>query len=160
MPTLSDLIDRLSITIQKTIFIPERRAEYEQETADLMHDIDLLLAEQRDKGHVIGAELVHLTQVVMLANRYVWENEAWARAAMFDESIPLEVRYKRLVGTHSINGVRNTAKNKISALFGGRRDYKIDCFAAELIDVLGNWNIFDQEAPDDGNGHGNEATAR
>jgi len=36
-----------------------------------------------------------------------------------------------------LNGVRNTAKNKIQEVVGGRKDYKIDCLAAEFQ----NWGI-------------------
>jgi succinate dehydrogenase/fumarate reductase cytochrome b subunit len=34
--------------------------------------------------------------------------------------------------THGLNGIRNAAKNKIQEIAGGRKDYKIDCLAAEF----------------------------
>jgi hypothetical protein len=141
LPTLADLVDRLSITLQKMIFIPERREEYEAETTALMHDIDIVISEH--KATPIGAKEVRAILVIMLANRYIWENEAAARAAA-DGNLPLETKYHRLKSTHSINGVRNSAKNVLSAVDQGRHDYKIDCFAAELVEELGNWNVFGQ----------------
>ena len=39
--------------------------------------------------------------------------------------------------THGLNGIRNTAKNKIQELNGGRKDYKIDCLAA----VFKEWEV-------------------
>jgi len=39
--------------------------------------------------------------------------------------------------THGLNGIRNVAKNKIQEIMGGRKDYKIDCLAAEFKD----WDI-------------------
>ena len=45
--------------------------------------------------------------------------------------------------THSINGVRNTAKNVISNELGERIDLKTDCLAAELKSDLQNWDIFE-----------------
>ena len=39
--------------------------------------------------------------------------------------------------THGLNGIRNTAKNRIQEVVGGRKDYKIDCLAAEFKD----WDI-------------------
>ena len=33
--------------------------------------------------------------------------------------------------THGLNGIRNTAINKIMEVVGGRKDYKVDCIAAE-----------------------------
>ena len=36
--------------------------------------------------------------------------------------------------THGLNGIRNTVKNKIQELDGGRKDYKIDCIVSEFKD--------------------------
>ena len=43
LPTLSELIDRLSIAQLKEVFIPDHKEEYSQEIKDILHDIDLLL---------------------------------------------------------------------------------------------------------------------
>ena len=71
----------------------------------------------------------------MLTNRYIWENESKCRNG---DSQDLEL----LKLTHSINGVRNTAKNTISKELGERVDLKIDCLAAELKSDLQNWDVF------------------
>jgi hypothetical protein len=42
--------------------------------------------------------------------------------------------------THGLNGIRNTAKNKIQEVAGGRKDYKIDCLAAEFKEWEISWN--------------------
>lgn len=141
LPTFADLVDRLSITIQKMIFIPEKRAEYEAESALIMHDIDLILAQNPIKS----AEVVRAIQTNMLANRYIWEKEAAARLDN-DGDLPVEEKYARLKATHSINGVRNSAKNAMAVIDSGRHDYKIDCFASELVAELGDWNILGKGA--------------
>ena len=41
LPTLSELIDRLSIAQLKEVFIQEHKEEYAQEIKDIMHDINL-----------------------------------------------------------------------------------------------------------------------
>ena len=42
--------------------------------------------------------------------------------------------------THGLNGIRNTAKNIIQdQAGGGRKDYKIDCIAAEFKDWEVSW---------------------
>ena len=41
--------------------------------------------------------------------------------------------------THGLNGIRNTAKNKIQEVVGGRKDYKIDCLAADFKDWEISW---------------------
>ena len=45
--------------------------------------------------------------------------------------------------THGLNGVRNTAKNKIQEVVGGRKDYKLDCLAAEFRNWGISWNKTD-----------------
>lgn len=130
LPTLSDLVDRLSIVQLKAIFIPERAKEYASERALIEHDIDMIL-----RGKSITAAHVHAMLVIMLANRFIWENESKARAGGSEQD-------KLLKLTHSINGVRNAAKNELADLDGGRKDYKIDSLAADLPPEFGNWKIF------------------
>ena len=45
LPTLSELIDRLSIVQLKEVFISEHKKEYAKEIADIVHDINLVLKE-------------------------------------------------------------------------------------------------------------------
>ena len=132
LPTLADLVDRLAIIQLKAIFIPEHRKEYDQERADIEHDIDLILRQSKKR---IGAREIHAILMLMLTNRFIWENESKARAGGPEQD-------KLLKLTHSINGVRNTARNELSMAFGGRKDYKVDCFAAELVKDFGNWQVF------------------
>jgi hypothetical protein len=135
LPTFADLVDRLCITQQKAIFIPERRAEYVSEMSLILYDIELILV---NGSKPITAQDVRAMLVLMLSNRFIWENESRARLGGSDQD-------KLLKLTHSINGVRNQAKNELAHIDGGRKDYKIDCFAAELIEDFGNWNVFGVE---------------
>jgi len=130
LPTLSDLVDRLAISQLKAIFIPGARQAYMDEMELIKHDIDLILA-----GRALTANAVHAIAVIMLANRYIWENESRARQGGSEQD-------KLLKLTHSINGVRNTAKNILSKEMDERVDLKIDCFSAELVEEFGAWNIF------------------
>ena len=45
LPTLSELIDRLSIVQLKEVFISEHKDEYAQEIADIVHDIQAHILE-------------------------------------------------------------------------------------------------------------------
>lgn len=131
LPSLAELIDRLSIVQLKIIFIPEHAQAYRDERDQILHDIDLLLADKR-----IDARAVWAIQINMLANRFIWENESKVRAANGHE------QDKLLALTHSINGIRNAARNIIAETEGGRKDHKIDCLAADLDPAFGNWDIF------------------
>lgn len=141
LPGLSDLIDRMSIVLQKEIFLEGHRDEYRAEMALIMHDIDLILADRPP----IRAEQIKAMIVVQLANAYIWQNETRIRDGSSDE--PDAVQLRRLKATHAVNGVRATGKNVIAAFDGGRADYKIDCFAADLIEEFGNWNVFEDLTP-------------
>ena len=132
LPTLAELLDRLSIVQLKEIFICEHAAEYRAEIAQIEHDIDMLLDAHKDK---ISAKHLRAIMLVMLANRVIWENESKARLGGDSQD-------KLLKFTHSINGVRNTAKNIVAEIEGGRLDYKIDCLATGLPPEYGNWDIF------------------
>ena len=49
LPTLSELVDRLSISQLKEVFIADHKEEYAQEIKDMMHDIDLILEDMDGK---------------------------------------------------------------------------------------------------------------
>lgn len=136
LPTLSDLVDRLTIVQLKSVFITKHTEAYVKERKDIEHDIDLILTELAAEGKRITATEIHAIIVIMLSNRFIWESESKARAGGSEQDRLLKL-------THSINGVRNTAKNQLANIDGGRRDYKTDCFASELIADFGNWKIFE-----------------
>ena len=127
LPTLSELIDRLSIAQLKEVFISEHKEEYAQEIADICHDIDILLPE----ADAIDADLIRSIVVLSQMNLHIWHNESNYRKGI-KEGNNLEL-------THGLNGIRNTAKNKIQEIVGGRKDYKIDCLAAEFKDWEISW---------------------
>ena len=128
LPTLSELVDRLSISQLKEVFIADHKAEYAQEIKDIVHDIQLLLDEQDGK---ITAETIRAIVVLSQMNLHIWHNESNYRKGI-KEGNQLEL-------THGLNGIRNTAKNKIQEVVGGRKDYKIDCLAADFKDWEISW---------------------
>jgi len=127
LPTLSELVDRLSIAQLKEVFIPEHKEEYAQEISDICHDIQLIL----DKSEDVTADIVRAIVVLSQMNLHIWHNESNYRKRI-DDGNNLEL-------THGLNGIRNTAKNKIQEVVGGRKDYKIDCLAAEFEDWEISW---------------------
>ncbi len=139
LPTFSELLDRLSIAQLKQIFIPDNKEAYEEEIKCIMHDLDLALGPDWGEGVTVNATILRAAMVLMLTNRYIWENESKARAGGSEQD-------KLLKLTHSINGVRTTAKNIIPRELGERVDLKVDCLAADLVKEFGNWNIFQDEA--------------
>jgi len=129
LPTLSELIDRLSIVQLKEVFISEHKEVYVQEIRDIVHDIQLCLDEINGN---IDADTIRAIVVLSQMNLHIWHNESNYRKGV-KEGNDLEL-------THGLNGIRNTAKNKIQEAAGGRKDYKIDCLAAEFKDWDISWN--------------------
>jgi hypothetical protein len=129
LPTLSELIDRLSIVQLKEVFITEHKDEYAQEIKDIIHDINETLSESEDL--TIDGDFIRAIIVLSQMNLHIWHNESNYRKGIRDGN--------NLELTHGLNGIRNTAKNKIQEKVGGRKDYKIDCLAAEFKDWEISW---------------------
>ena len=128
LPTISELLDRLSIVQLKEVKIPEHKEEYAQEISDIVHDIQLIL-NQNDV--ILTAEMLRAVIVCAQMNTHIWYNESNVRSGIVGSSM--------LALTHGLNGIRNTSKNKIQEVFGGRKDYKIDCIAADFKDWEISW---------------------
>jgi hypothetical protein len=128
LPTLSELIDRLSIVQLKEVFIPEHKNEYSKEISDIIHDIQAHIDEN---NAIIDAEVIRAVVVLSQMNLHIWHNETNYRKGIKDGN--------NLELTHGLNGIRNTAKNKIQEVVGGRKDYKVDCLAADFKDWEISW---------------------
>ena len=128
LPTLSELVDRLSIAQLKEVFITEHKEEYAKEISDIVDDIDLIISEN---GVKITADVIRAVVVLSQMNLHIWHNESNYRKGIKDGN--------NLELTHGLNGIRNTSKNMIQEIVGGRKDYKIDCLAAEFKDWQISW---------------------
>ena len=128
LPTLGELIDRLSIHQLKEVFIPENKENYGNEMKDMVHDIDLILKEH--EGEITG-DVIRAIIVLSQMNAHIWYNESMVRKG--------DRGSDNLMLTHGLNGIRNTAVNKIMEVVGGRKDYKIDCIASEFKDWDVSW---------------------
>ena len=128
LPTLGELIDRLSIHQLKEVFIPENKDNYAQEMHDIVHDIDLIL---KENDITLDADIIRAIIVLSQMNAHIWYNESQVRKG--------EKGTDNLMLTHGLNGIRNAAINKIMEVVGGRKDYKIDCIASDFKDWEVSW---------------------
>jgi|TARA_Y100000296_G_scaffold24580_1_gene28992 hypothetical protein len=128
LPTLGELIDRLSIHQLKEVFIPENKKNYAEEMNDIVHDIDLIL---KEKDVNLDGDIIRAIVVLSQMNAHIWYNESQVRKG--------EKGTDNLMLTHGLNGIRNTAINKIMEVVGGRKDYKIDCIASDFKDWDVSW---------------------
>jgi hypothetical protein len=128
LPTLAELIDRLSISQLKEVFITEHKEEYAQEISDIVNDIQICIETGTEP---VTAETIRAIVVLSQMNLHIWHNESAVRKGTAGPA--------NLALTHGLNGIRNTAKNKIQEVVGGRKDYKIDCLASEFKDWEISW---------------------
>ena len=128
LPTLGELIDRLSIHQLKEVFIPKNKDNYANEIDDMVYDINLIIKENNAN---IDGEFIRAVIVLSQMNAHIWYNESQVRKG--------ERGSDNIMLTHGLNGIRNTAVNKIMERVGGRKDYKIDCIASEFKDWEVSW---------------------
>ena len=130
LPTLSELIDRLSIVQLKEVFISDHKSEYAEEISAIVHDIQ---AHIEENNAVIDAEVIRAIVVLSQMNLHIWHNETNYRKGIKDGN--------NLELTHGLNGIRNTAKNKIQEVCGSscsatfnnpNRAVKKSCFCCGL----------------------------
>ena len=129
LPTLGELIDRLTIVQLKEVKIPQYKKEYQKEIEEIVHDITEILT--TTKQHKIDGDFIRAVIVLAQMNTHIWVNEDNARNG--------EDVGNNLLLTHGLNGIRNTAKNKIQEVDGGRKDHKVDCIASEFKDWEISW---------------------
>ena len=129
LPTLGELIDRLTIVQLKEVKIPQHKKEYQKEIEEIVHDITEILT--TTKQLKIDGDFIRAIIVLAQMNTHIWYNEDNARNG--------DDVGNQLMLTHGLNGIRNTAKNKIQEVDGGRKDYKVDCIAAEFKDWEISW---------------------
>ena len=130
LPTLSEKLDRLCITQLKELLIVEHKEEYAKEIADIVHDIDLDISEE---SLIFTAKDLRALIVLVIMNREIWLSESAARNGKKDGS--------DLLKSHSLNSLRNQAKNKIQEIVpNSRKDYKIDVLTKEYIDWTPSWD--------------------
>ena len=132
LPTLGELIDRLTIVQLKEVKIPKHKKEYEKEIKDIVHDINQILLDEKYDIDIFDGETIRAIIVLAQMNTHIWVNEDNARNG--------DNKGNKLMLTHGLNGIRNTAKNKIQERVGGRKDYKIDCIASEFKDWEVSWD--------------------
>ncbi len=129
LPTLAELIDRLSIIQLKEVKIPEHKEMYAVEIQEICHDIDMILNSSEVK---FDAKTIRDIIILAQYNNHIWVNEANYRKGIKEGN--------DLALTHSLNGIRNRAKNRIQELIGGRKDHKIDCLAADHSTWEPSWD--------------------
>jgi hypothetical protein len=118
LPNFAELIDRFSIDHLKYTFL--QKDNYKQSIEDIAHDMDLLIKEKDIK---LDAKLIQNIIILAQYNTHIWYNESAVRNGISGAKLEL---------THSLNGLRSLARNRITTSLGETGfDFKVDCLAAD-----------------------------
>jgi len=117
---IGELLDRLTILQLKEVKVPETKEQVTKEIEDIMHDINCIMTNSQKQ---VTAQFLRDLIILAQFNAHIWYNESEARKGNKDGNL--------LFLTHSINGIRVEARNRLQKLFDGRIEKKIDCLAAE-----------------------------
>jgi predicted DNA-binding ArsR family transcriptional regulator len=78
LPTLGELIDRLTIVQLKEVKIPQHKEEYQKEIEEIVHDITEILT--TTKQLKIDGDFIRAVIVLAQMNTHIWVNEDNARS--------------------------------------------------------------------------------
>ena len=60
LPTLGELIDRLTIVQLKEVKIPKTQKEYQQEIKDIVHDINQILLDEKLDRDIVDGDMIRI----------------------------------------------------------------------------------------------------
>ena len=111
LPTLAELIDRLTVDQIKEVLIAKNKASYAEEMKCIEHDIDQIIQE---KNIQLSAHLLRYVIILAQFNLHIWYNKDKMRE---DPEHYAEL----LTMAHQLNGIRNQMKNLIIEESGDRQ---------------------------------------
>lgn len=111
LPTLSELVDRLSVTQIKLNLAVNDPKDFQNEIKKINNDIDLII---REKKLQMDSELINLILVIAQLNLHIWHNKD-----LMQQNLDNEDQYLALLKkAHQFNGYRNQIKNRILEIEG------------------------------------------
>jgi hypothetical protein len=111
LPSLSELIDRLTVTQVKLNLLEGNSEDFSAEVTKLINDINLIVKEKKIE---ISGELIRAIVMISQINLHIWRNKD-----LMQENLENEPEYlSYLKKSHQMNGVRNLLKNYILGLEG------------------------------------------
>lgn len=129
LPSLSELIDRITVDQIKEVLLPDQKEAVAEEMKKIAHDIDLLIEE---RGMKLSARLIRIIIVIAQMNVHIWylKDKMQENPDKYDEMLKL---------AHQLNGLRNQMKNLLLEESGDRE--KSNIRTNFNTDGLEGWNL-------------------
>lgn len=138
LPNFAELIDRFCIDHLKYTFL--QKDNYKSSIEDMAHDLNEIIKEQEIK---LTPQLIQDIIILAQYNTHIWYNESAVRNGLPGAKLEL---------THSLNGLRSSARNRITSRLGETKgfDFKVDCLAADHTMWNPPW-LDDKQKPTESN---------
>jgi hypothetical protein len=111
LPSLSELIDRLSVTQIKVNLLETDPEDFLNEIDKIKNDLDLIINEKKMQ---LNSELIISIVIISQLNLHIWRNKDEMQLNLNNEASYLALLKK----AHQFNGYRNQIKNRILQMEG------------------------------------------
>ena len=106
LPSLSELIDRLTVTQIKQALLGDKKKDFYNEINKLSNDIDIIIKKENIK---LNSRIIRIIVLISQINLHIWKNKD-----LMQENLENNEEYLKLLKlSHQLNGIRNRKKNQL-----------------------------------------------
>ena len=111
LPSLSELIDRLTVTQIKQALLGDKKKDFYNEINKLSNDIDIIIKKEDIK---LNSRIIRIIVLISQINLHIWKNKD-----LMQENLENNEEYLKLLKlSHQLNGIRNRMKNQLLEIEG------------------------------------------
>ena len=131
LPSLSELIDRLTVTQIKQALLGDKKKDFYNEINKLSNDIDIIIKKENIK---LNSRIIRIIVLISQINLHIWKNKD-----LMQENLENNEEYLKLLKlSHQLNGIRNRMKNQLLEIEGSNDEsQKKSNFETDNLD----WDI-------------------
>ena len=131
LPSLSELLDRLTVTQIKQALLGDKNKDFYNEINKLSNDIDIIIKKENIK---LDSRIIRIIVLISQINLHIWKNKD-----LMQENLENNEEYLKLLKlSHQLNGIRNRMKNQLLDIEGSKDEsQKRSNFETDNLD----WDI-------------------
>jgi len=131
LPSLSELLDRLTVTQIKQALLGDKNKDFYNEINKLSNDIDIIIKKENIK---LDSRIIRIIVLISQINLHIWKNKD-----LMQENLENNEEYLKLLKlAHQLNGIRNRMKNQLLEIEGSKDEsQKKSNFETDNLD----WDI-------------------
>jgi hypothetical protein len=111
LPSLSELLDRLTVTQIKQALLGDKNKDFYNEINKLSNDMDIIIKKENIK---LDSRIIRIIVLISQINLHIWKNKD-----LMQENLDNDKEYLKLLKlAHQLNGIRNRMKNQLLEIEG------------------------------------------